>query len=239
MDRDTALEKIKKCLALAASSNPHEAAVAMRQAQKLMHMHGISEHDVTLADVEEIPLKARSTALATWEAYLANTIAMAFGCQTYRCTRTALTSRLRLQRISEFVFVGVGAAASVSAYAFDVLYRQAQRDRQAHISSQNKRLKQSTKTARGDAFALAWVMAVEKLVEAFSGRPEEAAVLVKYMQTRHAEMGKGKATSRHVSRHVRNDSYIEGARAGKQARLDRAVPTDAAPLQLITPPQVN
>jgi hypothetical protein len=35
MDRETALTKIKKCLALAKSSNEHEAAAAMRQAQKL------------------------------------------------------------------------------------------------------------------------------------------------------------------------------------------------------------
>ena len=30
MTRDEALKKIKKCLALAASANPHEAAAAMR-----------------------------------------------------------------------------------------------------------------------------------------------------------------------------------------------------------------
>lgn len=228
MNRDTALEKIKKCLALAASSNPHEAATAIRQAQKLMQAHGLTEMDVTLADVEEVPLMARSTALATWEAYLSSTVAMAFGCHTYRLTRTRLAIDLRTRRVSEFVFVGVGAATSVAAYAFDVLYRQAQRDRQTHIASQSKRLKQATKTARGDAFALAWVMSVEKLLEAFAGRPEEASLLLKYMQTRHADLGKAKVSTRHVSRHVRNDSYAAGARAGKAAKLDRTAPLQLA-----------
>lgn len=33
MTRDEALDKIRKCLALAASPEPHEAAAALRQAQ--------------------------------------------------------------------------------------------------------------------------------------------------------------------------------------------------------------
>ena len=33
MNRDDALKKIKKCLALGRSANEHEAAAAMRQAQ--------------------------------------------------------------------------------------------------------------------------------------------------------------------------------------------------------------
>lgn len=46
MDRETLLKKIKKCLALGKSSNEHEAAAALRQAQKLMEMHGLTEEDV-------------------------------------------------------------------------------------------------------------------------------------------------------------------------------------------------
>ena len=36
MNRDDALKKIKKCLALSRSANEHEAAAALRQAQALM-----------------------------------------------------------------------------------------------------------------------------------------------------------------------------------------------------------
>ncbi len=48
MTRDKALAKIKKCLALGRSTNPHEAAAAMRQAQKLMAEHGLNDTDVKL-----------------------------------------------------------------------------------------------------------------------------------------------------------------------------------------------
>ena len=35
-DQDKIIGKIKKCLALSKSSNPHEAAIALGQAEKMM-----------------------------------------------------------------------------------------------------------------------------------------------------------------------------------------------------------
>ena len=52
-DHDKILDKIKKCLALSSSSNEHEAAIALRQAQKLMELHGISDIDVKAAQAQE------------------------------------------------------------------------------------------------------------------------------------------------------------------------------------------
>lgn len=78
MTRDEALQKVKKCLALAASSEQHEAAAALRQAQKLMAAFGLSEVDVSLADVSECQQKAPSAPLVRWEAALAHAIAEAF-----------------------------------------------------------------------------------------------------------------------------------------------------------------
>ena len=60
MTRDEALDKIKKCLALAASPEAHEAAAALRQAQKLMAQFGLTETDVTLADVGEVRQQAQN-----------------------------------------------------------------------------------------------------------------------------------------------------------------------------------
>lgn len=53
MDKNTAIDKIKKCLALSKSDNPHEAAAALRQAQKLMALYKVDALDVSLADVTE------------------------------------------------------------------------------------------------------------------------------------------------------------------------------------------
>ena len=46
MDRQKVIDKIKKCMALGKSSNANEAAAALRQAQKMMAMHNLSEADI-------------------------------------------------------------------------------------------------------------------------------------------------------------------------------------------------
>lgn len=51
--RARALEKIKKCIALSGSSNPHEAEAAMRQARKLMEKYRLEISDVHAAGAEE------------------------------------------------------------------------------------------------------------------------------------------------------------------------------------------
>ena len=145
MNRDDALQKIKKCLALASSSNPHEAAVAMRQAQKLMQQFGLSEVDVTLADVAESTALAKTVDLVQWEAVLSSMVAQAFGCHAYTSQRRKLSQTLTYRRERVYVFVGVGAAAEVASYAYDVLSRQCAKDRRAHIATQPKTCKPKTK----------------------------------------------------------------------------------------------
>lgn len=52
-DQDKHIEKLKKLLALAASGNPHEAALALRCARKLMDVHGITHSDIAMSDIDE------------------------------------------------------------------------------------------------------------------------------------------------------------------------------------------
>lgn len=47
-DQNKHIEKLKKLLALAASGNPHEAALALRRARKLMDVHGITHSDIAM-----------------------------------------------------------------------------------------------------------------------------------------------------------------------------------------------
>jgi hypothetical protein len=221
MDANTALAKIKKCLALAKSSNPNEAAVAMRQAQALMRAHNLTEDDVSLSAVTEHPTKAPSNTISLWQSRLARAVAEAFGCDLFY-------SRIQLgwsgiKRRTDVVFIGVGPAPEIAAYAFDVLVRQAQRDRSAHVATQSRKLKQKTKTARGDAFALAWVYAVQSQLDKFAGNQATAELLLAYMTKAHPDMGEFTPASRHLNRHVKDDSATSGYLAGKQARLDRAV----------------
>ena len=148
MTRDEALDKIKKCLALAASPEAHEAAAAMRQAQKLMAQFGLSEDDVTLADVAEVRQQAQNVSMVRWEAALACMVARAFGCETFTTQSIQLGSGSKIRRQRSYVFVGVGPAPEVAGYAFDVLARQCAKDRRRYIGLQSKNCKAKTSGAR-------------------------------------------------------------------------------------------
>ncbi len=49
-DKGKILDKVRKCLALSKSANEHEAAAALRQAQAMMRIHGLSDDDVGLVE---------------------------------------------------------------------------------------------------------------------------------------------------------------------------------------------
>lgn len=175
-----ALDKIKKCLRFAKSSNANEAATALRQAQKLMAIHGVTSEDVAMSDVETH--KTKTGAGKTPPAYvtmLGNMVASAFGTekvyqQVYDGERWTLSIE----------FYGVNGAAEVAGYAFEVLARQLKRDRSAFLATQNKRLKRATKVRRGDLYAQAWINAVATQVTCHQCTEAENAIMEAYKAKR-------------------------------------------------------
>lgn len=49
-DQEKILSKIKKCLALADSNNPHESALALKRAQALMDKHNIEAFEIDVTE---------------------------------------------------------------------------------------------------------------------------------------------------------------------------------------------
>src|SRR3546814_17733487 len=78
---DRVLNKIQKCLALSKSAEPHEAAAAMRQAQKLMDKYNIDNSTVELAEIGELRLVSRVSvsSVKPWEHEFMNTLAKDVG----------------------------------------------------------------------------------------------------------------------------------------------------------------
>ena len=198
MNREDALKKIKKCLALSRSANEHEAAAALRQAQALMREHGLREQDVSLADVAEVKVKACSTAANAWELRLARVIAEAFGCETFGQLSGYYNGAGNFVRTRHWVFVGMHSAPAVAGYACEVLTRQCAKARLAHIGKQPKNCKPITKTARGDAFAMGWVLGAERLLERFAQPEADKALLITYIEQRHGELVVQEAERAHV-----------------------------------------
>ena len=223
MNRDDALKKIKKCLALSRSANEHEAAAALRQAQALMREHGLREKDVSLTDVAEVKVKACSTAANAWELRLVSVIADAFGCETFGLLAGRYNHAGNYVRSRHWVFVGMHAAPSVAGYACEVLLRQCAKARLAHIAKQPRNCKPITKTARGDAFAMGWVSAASQLVERFAQPEADKALLLTYIEQQHGELKSDKA--RNVAKVRKTDwgHYSAGHRSGENAQLHRGV----------------
>ncbi|MGJ7611805.1 MULTISPECIES: DUF2786 domain-containing protein [unclassified Variovorax] len=223
MNRDQALSKIKKCLALAKSGNANEAATALRQAQALMTAHSLTERDMSMVDVQEVSVKATSPALNVWEVKLAVLVAEAFGCEQYGQFTSRLNAAFNYIRERHCVFVGIDSAPTVAAYAFEVLSRQCARDRLAHIRKQPRNCKPITKTARGDEFARAWVFAVSSLVEKFANPERDEALLLAYMEDRHPDLRTIKPRDTTKRRRIDSGHSLAGFEAGKKAQLNRGV----------------
>ncbi len=131
------LSKIKKCLALSGSPNPHEAAVAMRQAHALMRQHGVDVHHVTMSEIGESTADIRTMSRdkpANWEAALAATVGKAFGCQML-ISRTMVPKKYRhYLNEGQFIFIGQKGQAEVAAYTVAVLSRKCKTARQKWIA---------------------------------------------------------------------------------------------------------
>lgn len=115
MENSAIIEKIRKLLALANSSNEHEAALAAGHAQRLL-----SEHNLAMADIEAThkPDRAEkietpvSKSLPKWMRHLSAGVSSAFDCQAIHHPATG-----------RMTFIGVGSDAQVAAYTFTFLHR--------------------------------------------------------------------------------------------------------------------
>lgn len=215
MDKSVVLAKIRKCLALSRSANEHEAAAALRQAQKLMALYGITASDVDLAEVSEAGARAGAVRRpALWENNLALHCARIFGCEVYfQVCPTA----------GYWVFVGVGAAPQVAQYACEVLLRQVRAARSAYIAAALKRCSRPTRTRRADIFCAAWVHTALGALAAFAGSEDDQARIARYMATLGPADDLSPTDRAGKLKNRDFDDQLAGARAGKSAELHRGV----------------
>jgi hypothetical protein len=217
MDNNRTLERIKKCLAMAKSktSNPNEAEIALRQAHKLMEAYNLELGDVLASMAGNVSVLAGSDGPPpAWRVRLADVCAHAFG------TRSLISGGGPF--VARFIFVGCAAAPELTGYAYQVLERQLQKARREYLKTQ-KRCKRSTKVARGDAFANAWIDAVYHKIDAFAGVEDTIAEAIDAYMERHypdlqtTELKRRKLKARDE---VASDA---GYRAGQSAQLHQAV----------------
>jgi len=119
LDKTPVIDKIKKLLALADSSNEHEAALAAAHVQRLLSAHNLALADIVAAartDKADRVETSAAKSLPKWVRHLSAGVSSAFDCQAiHHPSHGTLT------------FIGVGADAQVAAYTFAYLERTVRR----------------------------------------------------------------------------------------------------------------
>lgn len=216
MSDDKTLQKIKKLLALAKSSNQHEAANALRIAQKLMRELALTEQDIALTTIEQREIKRANASdkQPLWAELLTNTINSAFGLH-------AIYSWNRVQGAT-VIFVGPADRVTIGTYCYEVLAPQLVKARRAFINKLNKRLKLTTKTNRADLFAEGWIEAVYHQVQALVPTEEEQHLIQLYKEKHFPSLRKTEV--RNAEQKARDlNAFGAGFIQGKKVRLNAGV----------------
>ncbi|HHB9526100.1 TPA: DUF2786 domain-containing protein [Yersinia enterocolitica] len=232
MNKEKYLAKIKKLLNLAAkNSNPHEAALALEQAKKLMRQHQLTESDIELMAISEASSKgapSHAEIIPKYMATLISVINIAFGVSSY-LSPTRQPPHYHYKNIVKFY--GPAERPQVAAYAFDVMSRQLTSARKTFSTGQRKSLKRSTKIARADMFCEAWVKGAYQVIQRFAVTDDEKELMETYFQKiGGSEFDKGESRE---AKKVRgsDDAAIAGYISGRNAELNHGV--DGTPMAQI------
>jgi hypothetical protein len=175
------LAKIKKLLNLARrSSNPHEAATALNQAQALMRKHKLSQNDIDLMDITSKASKgapSHAQSIPRYMTFLGQLICRAMGVNCYYSFRR---NYMNGQKQNTVIFYGPDERPEIAAYAFDVLSRQMVKARRTFIASLRKNIKPATKTARADQFCEGWTEGAYQAIEPFIVTETEETLMANF-----------------------------------------------------------
>lgn len=245
------IRKIKHCLALSASVNEHEAAAAMRQAQKLMQKYRISEIDVQLSDVNKTEGAHAKAKRPAWDKNLGAVVAKTFNCKSFDCTSWHPT----VGRRSQAIFIGVTPAPEIAKYAYDTLYLKVSNARRDYVAKARRgELPRGryTPDTRGNHFAEAWVSQVHEKLQALvpelddtaeqTYSNEKALVLAEshdnalidaFLHQITDGAGAGKARARkHAKANIHD--LIAGFLSGSQAEISHGLTNGAQAVPVIT-----
>ncbi len=215
MNRDAAIRKVLACLRLARSSNPNEAASALRQARALMEKYGLTEDDALASEIRECEAATGFRGGLIPQSLVALSVIVA---DCYRCESIINTNRW--QGKTTVQFFGGGADAEIAAYAYTVLQRQLRTAKAKHTARIRKR---ANRERRGEEFASGWVYAIRSLLPSDRPKGELKHIIEKAISQRYGElqMCAGKQIGK-IGRANENDFY-HGHAAGKNAQLHQGV----------------
>jgi hypothetical protein len=171
--RESRMKKIKKGLALAASSEPHEAARAMGQAQAMMAELGVTEADVEGIDIGEAEVKTREGyGACRYMSWLADTIEKTFGVKAIYSRNPGSANRLNVR------YFGPKGRVELAEYTHRVVQRNLEASWAAHL--ERFPWKKSQGGVR-QAFYIDWLQAVRVQMQALAPTEKEQGLIERYI----------------------------------------------------------
>jgi len=210
-ERERVLRRIRACLRLAASPEPHEAAAALRQAQAWMRRYGLTRDEVELSHAAT-GAGSRALRPRAWVATLIALVGRAFAVHPIY---------LPARGGARVEFIGRDVAAQVAVYAYEVLRRQLARDRAAMLRRM-KRLKRTTRVRRAEVYCEGWVSSVAERVHGMARGLPPREDIERYLAVR----GRSTELVETQSRRMRKGdlgAMLAGLSDGAQAVLHHGV----------------
>ena len=220
------LNKIKKCLALATSSEPHEAAAAMRQAQKLMEIYGIDQKAIKLADIGESEVKSKVSVskVNPWELRLMNIVADSFGCKLM----WRASSSYYADVFGTYIFIGMKSQVELAQYTAEVMQRKLLKARAAFTKTLSPFMSRQTKTMQIDGFCLGWCNEIRKTVHKFALTEEIEKLIEEKINPNGAETKQAKVKDKRIGA----AGYSAGFEAAKGESIHRPMGQTAGNLMI-------
>ncbi|MFM2485884.1 DUF2786 domain-containing protein [Celerinatantimonas yamalensis] len=222
--RQKALQKIAKCLELGQSANIHEAAQAIRMAERLMRKHGLEQSDIDFIRMGTTRAKQLLPAQPG-----ANILRIIRGINSRFGVEAVLLDHKGLKRLE---FVGDAERAIFAAFAFDILYRSMQQEigsfRTSLVGSGSSAQEQTRRVA---SFSAGWIEgALDKLPNL---NKEHSDSLDDYLdqQFKNLDRETFKAHLNQAMKQLTPD-FESGMKKGKKIAINRPVSGQRAARQL-------
>ena len=214
------IDKIQKLLALSASNNEHEAALAAAHAQRLLAQHNLRMSDINTAtppdqaDSIEVPT---AFTLPKWAGWLASSVALSCSCRVIHVKGNN----------PHLVFVGVGQDVEVSSYTYQVLEMTIRRLAKSYLQGRNDLDNTTVRERVRRSYYLGAARAVtQMLARQAKETPATTGALVvvkdQLIERKMSELGPIRKTQSRQSS-VESDAYQAGHTDGYNIALNKGL----------------
>ena len=220
MKTERAIDKIKKLLALSKSTNPHEAATALRQAQNLMAKHNISNDEINMSSISETHFysKVSVSRIKVWEWTLVSGIAKAFGCDAFFGKGNSHGETTE-EIYAKYTYVGVRSQVEIAGYTINVVLRKIVKAKNEFSKSLPQKMSRADKTAQINGFLHGWSKEIMKTVHAFAESDEVTLAIESYMGKHYPNMTSGKCQNQRIGQ----NGVLSGMEAARGESINRPV----------------